>query len=38
MQMDKAKTLPKSRALGAKVIYAALSVLRDNEKEMPMRE
>jgi restriction system protein len=30
--------LPRSRALAAKLIYAALSILRDNGKEMPMRE
>jgi restriction system protein len=32
------KKLPRSRALAAKVIYSALSILRDNDKEMPMRE
>ena len=32
------KKLPRSRALAAKLIYSALSILRDNGKEMPMRE
>jgi restriction system protein len=32
------KKLPRSRALAAKLTYAALSILRDNGKEMPMRE
>ncbi len=32
------KKLPRSRALAAKVVYSALSILRDNGKEMPMRE
>ncbi len=36
--MNIQKKLPRSRALAAKLIYAALSILRDNGKEMPMRE
>jgi len=32
------KKLPRSRALASKLIYSALSILRDNGKEMPMRE
>ncbi len=32
------KKLPRSRALAAKLVYSALSILRDNGKEMPMRE
>ena len=32
------RKLSRSRALAAKLIYAALSILRDNEKEMPMRD
>ena len=36
--MDKPKELSRSRALAAKVMYSALSILRDNGKEMPMRE
>jgi restriction system protein len=32
------KKLSPSRALAAKVIYTAFSILRDNAKEMPMRE
>jgi len=31
------KKLPRSRALAAKLIYSALTILRDNGKEMPMR-
>lgn len=30
--------LSKTRALAAKLIYAALTILRDNDKEMPMKE
>ena len=36
--MSNHKKLPRSRALAAKLIYEALSILRDNGKEMPMRE
>lgn len=36
--MDEVKPLSRSRALAAKVIYAAMSILKDNEKEMPSRE
>lgn len=36
--MNTTKKLSRSRALAAKLIYAALSILRDNGKEMPMRE
>jgi restriction system protein len=32
------KKLSRSKALGAKVLYAALTILRDSEKEMPMRD
>lgn len=35
--MSTQKKLPRSRALAAKLIYSALSILRDNGKEMPMR-
>lgn len=36
--MANEKKLSRLRALAAKVTYAALSILRDNGKEMPMRE
>lgn len=36
--MPNEKKLAPSRALAAKVIHAALSILRDNGKEMPMRD
>ncbi len=36
--MSTQKKLSSSRTLAAKLIYSALSILRDNEKEMPMRE
>jgi len=36
--MSAQKKLPRSRSLAAKLIYSALSILRDNGKEMPMRE
>lgn len=36
--MTKDRELSRSRALAAKVIYAALSILRDNGKEMPIRD
>jgi len=36
--MVEGKKLSRSRALAAKVIYAALSILRDSGKEMPMRD
>ena len=36
--MTKDKKLAPSRALAAKVIHAALSILRDNGKEMPIRD
>jgi restriction system protein len=32
------KKLSRSKALGAKVLYAALTILRDSGKEMPMRD
>ena len=32
------RKLPPSQALGAEVMYTALTILRDNGKEMPMRE
>lgn len=35
--MSTQKKLPRSRALAAKLIFSALSILRDNGKEMPMR-
>ena len=36
--MSNEKKLSRSRALAAKVIYAAFTILRDNGKEMPMRD
>lgn len=36
--MPNEKKPGKSRALAAKVIYAAMGILRDNAREMPMRE
>ena len=36
--MTAQKKLSPSRALAAKVIYAGLSILRDNGKELPMRD
>lgn len=36
--MPNDRQLPPSRALAAKLIHAALSILRDNGKEMPMRD
>ena len=36
--MDANKNLSRSRALAAKLIYSALTILRDNGKEMAMRE
>ena len=36
--MDSGKELSPSRALGAKLMYAAFSILKDNGKEMPGRE
>lgn len=36
--MANEKKLSRSRALAAKVLYAALSILRDSGKEMPMRD
>lgn len=36
--MTSEKDLSRSRALAAKVIHAALSILRDNGKEMPVRD
>lgn len=36
--MSNNKKLSRSRALAAKLIYQALSILRDHGKEMPMRE
>lgn len=36
--MANEKKLPRSKALAAKVLYAALSILRDSGKEMPMRD
>jgi restriction system protein len=36
--MSSERKLPPSRVLAAKVIHAALSILRDNGKEMPMRD
>jgi restriction system protein len=36
--MNNAKKLSRSRALAARLIYAALSILRDNGKEMPIRD
>jgi restriction system protein len=36
--MSNDKKLSRSRTLAAKLIYAALSILRDNGKEMPMRD
>lgn len=37
-ETDKGKKLSKSRELAAKVVYAAMSILKDNERELPMRE
>ena len=36
--MANEKKLSRSRAFAAKAIYAALSILRDSGKEMPMRD
>jgi len=36
--MAKEKKLPRSKALAAKVIYAALTILRDNDRGMSPRE
>lgn len=36
--MGESRKLSRSRALAARLIYAALSILRDNGKEMPLRE
>jgi restriction system protein len=36
--MTENKKLSPTKALAAKLIYAALTILHDNEKEMPMRE
>ncbi len=36
--MNENVKLSKTRALAAKLIYAALTILRDNDNEMPMKE
>jgi hypothetical protein len=36
--MANEKKLSRSQALAAKILYAALSILRDSGKEMPMRD